>query len=297
VRGPPGPSRPTSVACLFSSCRELNPEKTCCWSTLVLLVSRVSTRCPSCAAPKVSRPAPSTALLNMLRKLAADYKAGARAWCSTPRQDFSATTCTPSTRQTARPCPTTCRAGRAAGEAWRRSAGRCSSSTASRRTTSSPPRRPGEARRLAHRHLDRRQGLRTARRRARDARQHDVQREAGHRGVKKEVRRPAGEIPRLPDADRGRDRQHPRRRQGRAETACKWIEKYARSGVLEHAMRSPASPARTCARWPTGCRRRASCSPSSATSSCRSACTPSPTASPISESSASSTGASSSRAG
>jgi len=67
-------------------------------------------------------------------------------------------------------------------------------------------------------------------------------------------------------------------------------------GVLEHADEITGLAGETCARWPTGCRRRELLTIK------RDVELPlglhaSPTASPISESSASSTGASSSRAG
>ena len=87
-------------------------------------------------------------------------------------------------------------------------------------------------------------------------------------GVKTKVRRAAGEVPRLPHADRRRDRQHSRRRQGRARRPrASGSRSTARSRACSRTpTRSPASPARTCARCATGCPRRASCSPSSATS-------------------------------
>ena len=219
---------------------------------------------PELRSPKTGEPTGAIyGVLNMLRKLATDYKPAAlacvfdakgRTFRDAEYADYKANR-TPMPDDLSLAGRAAARGGsgaRLAGAGDRRRRGR-------RRHRHA--RGTGEARRLAHGDLDRRQGFCAAGRGARDAGQHHVERDARHRGRKTKIRRAAGKVPRLPDADRRCDRQHSGRGQGRARRPrASGSRSTARSRACSRTpTRSPASPARTCARCATGCRRRASC--------------------------------------
>ena len=250
-----------------------DPEKTLLLVDGSSYLYRAFHALPELRSPKGEPTGAIYGVLNMLRKLATDYKARrVRLRVRRQGQDLPRRRVSASTRRTARAMPDDlARADRAAARGGaRRSAGRCWWSTASRPTTSSarsPCRR--QRARLAHRHLHRRQGPGAARRRPTSCwintmsnEKLDVERRDG------EVRRAARADRRLPHADRRRDRQHPGRRQGRARRPRRsGSSSTARStSVIAHADEISGVVARTCARsldWlPQGA---ASCSPSSAT--------------------------------
>ena len=84
-----------------------------------------------------------------------------------------------------------------------------------------------------YRDLDRRQGPRAARRRARDAREHDGQHEARPCGRHGEVRRDAGADRGLPRADRRPIDNIPGIEGVGPKTAAKWLEQYPDVATLK----------------------------------------------------------------